>query len=300
MTPLGSSTARFFDLSGRRMSALSAEAERLTTQISTNSRLASASDAAAAWQRVRGLARDGADAGAWAANLETAQGVLAAGDTALTAVADRIARASELALQARNGTLNDQDREAIAAELAGIVESLAGLANGKDPRGMPLFGGADGGAGATKTAGGWQLAQTPAAAIPTGEGEAVQASESAGRVFALPGGGNVLDRLTTLAAALAAGGDTAAVLDGAIGDLGASTSQVASVQASLGARAARVELDVTRLKDAAVDRKAAQAALEEPDVAAVVTELQKTMTILQATQASVTKLTSLSLFDYLR
>jgi flagellar hook-associated protein 3 FlgL len=41
-------------------------------------------------------------------------------------------------------------------------------------------------------------------------------------------------------------------------------------------------------------------ALEDTDVTTAVTQLQKTLTILQATQASFTKLTSLSLFDYLR
>ena len=40
--------------------------------------------------------------------------------------------------------------------------------------------------------------------------------------------------------------------------------------------------------------------MEDTDITSAVTELQKTLTILQATQASFTKLTGLSLFDYLR
>ena len=54
------------------------------------------------------------------------------------------------------------------------------------------------------------------------------------------------------------------------------------------------------MKDVATDREATRSALEDTDVTAAITNLQKTMTILQATQASFTKLASLSLFDYLK
>ena len=73
-----------------------------------------------------------------------------------------------------------------------------------------------------------------------------------------------------------------------------------SVQASLGARANRVEVDQAALKQAGIDREATRSGLEDTDVTATITELQKTMTILQATQASFTKLQGLSLFDYLK
>ena len=48
------------------------------------------------------------------------------------------------------------------------------------------------------------------------------------------------------------------------------------------------------------DREAKRSGLEDTDITTTVVELQKTMTILSATQASFTKLSALSLFDYLR
>jgi flagellar hook-associated protein 3 FlgL len=75
---------------------------------------------------------------------------------------------------------------------------------------------------------------------------------------------------------------------------------VLTVQASLGARAARVELEQAALGSADIDREVARAAIEDTDITAAITELQKTMTVLQATQASFSKLQGLTLFDYLR
>ena len=48
------------------------------------------------------------------------------------------------------------------------------------------------------------------------------------------------------------------------------------------------------------DREELRSSLEDVDVTAAITELQKTMTILNATQSSFAKMASLSLFNYLR
>ena len=50
----------------------------------------------------------------------------------------------------------------------------------------------------------------------------------------------------------------------------------------------------------ATDREITRSSIEDTDVTQAITELQKTMTILSAAQASFTKLSNLSLFDYLR
>ena len=65
-------------------------------------------------------------------------------------------------------------------------------------------------------------------------------------------------------------------------------------------RAARVDLEATRLTDVGADREASRSALEDTDIASTYLELQKTMTVLSATQASFSKLSALSLFSYLR
>lgn len=298
-------TNTLYDTSARRMAALAARADAANTQIATGKRLSAPSDDALAFRTLQNFKRQDAEDLAYRGNLNVAAGALAQADTALTAVTDQLQGALELAVRAGTGTMTAENRRAIGAELAGIAETIAGLVNGTDARGLPLFGGADGEAAAVRGAdGAYALATTSPSAIPIGaEGQSVQASESAARVFGFTGKDGPTDALAVvmaLAAALQAGDETGASARGAIGDLSAAGEQVTNAQASLGARAARVELTFTQADRLAADREEARGALEDTDVAAAITELQKTMTILSATQASFAKLSSLSLFSYLR
>ena len=286
------STTQFYDRAKGRMGALSSQADALQTAISTGKKLVAPSSDSAAYQRLRTMAKDAANDGAYASNLKLAASGLKQADTTLTAIGTQLQRASELAIQARNGTQNDQTRAAIA-------DSLAGLANTRDARGQYVFGGVDGSAGATATGSGYTLATTTGAAIPIGEGQSVQTGESAERVFKA-GASDVFQVLAALSTALKDPGSDDAAIGSAIADLSAAGTQVSTVQASLGARAARVELEQTRLADVGTDREEARSAIEDTDISTAVIELQKTMTILQATQASFSKLQGLSLFDYLR
>lgn len=293
-------TSLFYDRANSAMGKLTSRADTLNTQISTGKKLTAASDDSAAYQRLAGLKRDGANDVAYTANLTTAASVLKQADTTLTSITDQLQRASELVTQAKTGTLNAGDRKAIGVELASIVDSLAALANTKDLRGQPVFGGADGGAAVTKQAdGSYALAATSTSAIPIGDGQSVQANETAARVFTA-GGTNTFAMLDAIATALQSDSFDPASLSTSLDDLAAASDQVSTIQASLGARASRVDLETSRLKDVGTDREETRASLEDTDITTAITELQKTMTILSATQASFSKLANLSLFDYLK
>ena len=69
---------------------------------------------------------------------------------------------------------------------------------------------------------------------------------------------------------------------------------------AVGARAASVELQQGLSKSAQTDRAELRSSIEDTDVSTAIVDLQKMMTALSATQASFSKLSSLSLFDYLR
>ncbi len=295
------STSLFYDRAATAMGRLSSQADTLQTQISTKKKLAVASDDSAAYSKLRGLARDTANATADASNLDTAASVLAQADTTLTSISSQIQRASELAIKARSGTNDATSYSAIADEIDAIRDQLVSLGNTNDARGQPLFGGAAGGAAVTANSdGSFTFASTTPSAIPTGNGQSVQPSENAARVF-VSGSTDLLTTLTNLSAALRTGGagvDAAAAT--AVTALQTSSTQVLTVQASLGARASRVELEQSTLTQSGVDREATRAALEDTDITAAITELQKTMTVLSATQASFTKLQGMSLFDYLK
>lgn len=292
-------TNAFYDRATQSMRGLTVQADSLQTQISTGKKLSAPSQNTAAYQRLATLKQAGADADAYGTNLDLAGSLLSSADTTLGAITSQLQRASELTLQARNGTQNDSSRKAISDELDQIVESLTALGNTKDPRGQPLFGGVDGGAAVTKVNGGFSFASTPLTAIPIGDAQSVQATEPASRVFA-SGSTDILTALTSFSSALKAGGDIDGAATTALGDIASSSEQVDTIQASLGARAARVDLEQGQQKSAATDREVVRSSLEDTDIATAITQLQKTMTILSATQASFTKLSSLTLFNYIK
>ncbi|RZT56895.1 flagellar hook-associated protein 3 FlgL [Sphingomonas sp. BK036] len=302
-------TSLFYDRSASKLASLGSKAELLQTQISSTKRFTAPSDDSVAYQRLQGLARDTANDKTYTTNLGTAESVLQQGDTSLTAMTDQLQTVTTLVTQAKSGTLNAADRKAIGEQIAGIVSSLTAIANAKDARGQALFGGGDG-AAAVATDGSFALAAKPVSGIPIGDGQSVQANETAARILtvggktkadgSIEGGTNTLAMLSAIATALQSDDFKPGSLDTSLADVKAASDQVTSVQASLGARAARVDLETSRLKDVGTDREATRSGLEDTDITNTVIELQKAMTILSATQASFTKLSALSLFDYLR
>lgn len=294
-------TGLFYDRGAAQLGKLAARADALGTQIATGKKLTAPSQDVVAYNRLSDIARRDADDTAYGANLTLAQSLLRQADTTLGAVTTQIQRAQELTIQAANGTLSDANRKTVATQLAAIRDDLVGLANTRDARGQPLFGAATGDTAVTQAADGsvgFTGTGTPAA-IPVADGIAVSATDSAARVF----GGNgttVFAVLRDFIAALNAGGTVTAAAGMATDGLAASLTQVTNAQGSIGARAARLDLVAAQAGDAADVRELDRSGLEDTDLPTAITQLQKTMTILQAAQASFTKLGQLSLFDYLR
>lgn len=278
MTANITGTAYFFDRSRDRMTALNAAADQLQTQISTGKKLTDPAQDPAGWQRLQTLVQAKADAGSYSSNIEFARAVLQQTDSTLASVQTGLQRAGELALQANSGTLSADNRAIIADQLDAIVADLTALGNTKDPRGQALFDGS-------------------AAPIPVADGIAVLANEDKTRVF-----GNVLSAITAFTAQLRSGNSSTVATDAAtaITAINAATANVGSVQGAVGARAARVELVADNADKVADVTESQRKSIEDTDLTAAITDLQRTMTVLQATQASFSKLTQLSLFDYLR
>jgi len=299
------STNRFYETSGSLMQKLSQQADTLNTQIASTKKFAAPSDDVVAYQRLTTIKQADADATSYGANITLAQSLLDQSDTTLGSVESQLQRASELAVSANNGTLNDGDRQAIATELQGILTSVVALANTRDARGQTLFGAATGNGGVIQAADGsvtFDGSGSPAS-IPVADGVSIQPTEGAARVFGgIPAaGGGTTDVFATLQGMVTAlqNNDTAAI-SSASGDVAAALSQIGAMRGSLGARSANLDLQRNQATDAASARETTRSALEDTDVTTAITQLQKTMTVLQATQASFTKLSSLSLFDYLK
>lgn len=290
------STSLFYGRSTSAMQNLSAKLDTLNTQVATGKKLLAPSDDSVGYQRLQHINRANADGVQDAANVKIAQSVLQQSGSMLTQITDQLQRASELAIQAKNGTNSDDARAAIATEIEGILSSIVALANSKDARGMPLFGGRDDAAAVSYNGGALGFAEGKASAIPIGDGQSVEATINA-REFLSTDNADLGSVLTSIITAMRAG---EAFPDGASDALSAISDQVIATQATIGAREARVDIQAALIKSAATDREIDRAGIEDADATETIVELQKTMTILQATQASFSKLSSLSLFDYLR
>ncbi len=293
-------TSLFYDGLSKRMSGLNARAGVLQTQIATGKKLAAPSDDAVASQQLSEFRRRDADAKVYSANMAVAGALLKQADSTLGSIALQFQRAIELTTQAGNGALNVESRRVIGTELSAIVDQLVELGNTRDLRGQPLFGSADGTKAVQRAAdGSFSFVSTKVSEIPIADGQMIQATETAARIFE-SNGGDVLTVLANFAAALEAGTATTDSPGETLEALTAASEQAGVVRASVGARGARIELSQAMLIETNTDREELRSSLEDVDVTAAITELQKTMTVLQATQASFSKMTSLSLFNYLR
>ncbi|MGC6400432.1 flagellar hook-associated protein FlgL [Sphingomonas sp. FW199] len=293
-------TASFYDRSTSLMLRMSSRAETLQTQIATGKKLLTAADDPGGYQRLAMLKRESVAAETTTANLALAQGLLAQSDSLLGSVDDRLQRVSELTVRARSGILSQGDREAVATELDTIRDELLSLANSRDSRGAPIFGGSSTGDAFTQAADG-TVSYTGDGApvpIPIGEGRSVIASENGEHIFMPAGGTDIFATLAAVSASIRSG--DAAGTAGHNDDILAALDHVAAARASVGAREMRVELETQRRKTEETDREIAMSSIEDVDVTKAVTELQKTLTILQATQSSFTRLSQLTLFDQLR
>lgn len=298
------STSLFYDRNAQRLATLSGTATRIQTQISTGRRIENPSDDATAYARLARISRDSADAVVDQGNIDLAQTVLGQADSTLEAITTQLQSAQELVIRANSGTLSDNNRAAIVPQLRQILDDLFTLANTSDARGGPLFGTATGDTAVTRDASG-TISFTGtgnAASIPIGNGVSVAPSETAERIFGGIGGSNIFAILSDFLTALETPGSaaTTAAAGTAIDGINAGLDQINATRGSIGARSARLELETARIDTADTARAVERSGLEDTDVTQAIVDLQKTTTILQATQASLSRLSQLSLFDYLR
>ena len=276
------------------LGALQRRIDTAQQAIASGTRLACASDDPEAATTVARLDRTSGDAAAYAANRQVARDSLATADTALQSMAQFFARARELSVQGRNGTLDAAGRDAIGQEMLGLHDQLVGLANATDGRGRAVFGGGgerayDAGPDGVAT----YVGRDTASPVPVEDGVTLAVLDTGQAVF-----GTAFEAVRALGEALRSG-DTAA-LPAASEALLAGEARITSAIAGTGSRAARLDL-----LDAAADmqgltRAAGRSAIADTDVTATIAQMQQLLTTLQATQATYSRVSQLSLFDYLR
>lgn len=300
------STSAFYDRSNQDLATLRARATALQASISSGQRLTTGSDDPVAAARMRTLGRADSAAAIDQAVAARATSDLTLTDQALSAFADSLIRVQELATQAANGVLTASQRAGIATEVEQIHGELIRLANTRDSAGHALFGGNTSGAAYTIGAGGVpSYAGTATASdLPLGDGQSVTRGLTGPEFLNFNVGGSPTDLFAvvkTLADALrGAVADPAQAARDALGSLDTGLETITTQQTVVGARLNWIDLNTERQTQMGQLRAEEEAEVGGTDIALAVSQLQQTMTVLEASQASFARLASLSLFEMLR
>ena len=300
------STSAFYDRSTRSIAALRTRAEGLQGNLARGERLTRSSQDPVAAARLRALSRADTLAAVDAEAANRASADLQLADDALSGFTNAIGRVRELATQAATGTLNPGQRAAIGQELAQLNAGLLSLANARDSAGHALFGGETTGPAYTlDAAGNAAYAGTASAgALDLGDGQSVARGVTGPEFLNFTASGAATDLFVTikgLADALQGGAaDPAGFARTALTALDTGLAAATTAQTVVGGRLNFIDLATTRAVQTGEARDLEQATVGGTDIAATVTRLQQTMTVLEASQASFARLSGLSLFDLIR
>ncbi|OYU33148.1 flagellar biosynthesis protein FlgL [Novosphingobium sp. PASSN1] len=308
MSIFATSTAAFFERSTQSLTALRGQAEDLQNQISTNSKLTKSSDNPLAASQLRALARAEALGTIDAAATNRATVDLNLTDTALNQFANYVSRAQELATQAASSLLPPAQRASIASELGQIHQGLVGLANARDSAGHALFGGDSAGNAyeidsVTGLAG--YIGSGSAGQLSLGDGQTVSRSLTGPEFLSFKDpAGNPTDLMAvikTLSDALSGGAaSTAATASAALGSLANGLDAITTAQTVVGSRLSWIDMSTERQQAMGEARTSQQEEIGTPELGSALARLQQLSTVLEASQASFSKLANLSLFDFLR
>lgn len=297
------STKLFNDQAVNRFNRLTGEIQNTQSRIATGKNVLRASDDPVAAANISFTRDQKVMLDRFNTNIDRARTRLTVTEGVLADSANVLTRAYELALQGRNDALSPADRVAIAQEVAQLKETMVGLANSRDSYGNFLFGG-------------FKVNEVPfrydEAGMVQYHGDSgahtVQISEDLRirtgiegadlflRVDTKTGGQDVFAILERLESDLRAGYTNA----GSIDNLDSSIQHFSIQQTRVGA-----ELNKADLQQSALDKRILLmdenlSAMEDADLAALVTELQSQIVSRDAAQQAFVKVGQQTLFDYIR
>jgi flagellar hook-associated protein 3 FlgL len=235
-------------------------------------------------------------------NADDGIAVLGAADTALTTSLDMVRRVRDLTLTGMNASNGAQGREALAAEIDQLRESLIGVANTRYLD-RPVFGGNTGEAVAYGTAG--QFIGDASAVLRTvAAGTQVEVNVTGPETFGKDGSDSQLfDVLAGLSAQLRGGPVPAggvASLDDGLTKLDKATDRIIAALGKIGARSNRVETMKATAEDARVTLTNSLSEVESIDLPKTIMELQMQEVAYKSALGATARVVQPSLLDFLR
>ena len=300
------STSFLFDRATERMSQIQNRLATTQAQLSVSKQILAPSDApdqAAAIQRLKGEVQR---QDSHSALLKSALNRYQAEETAMSAANNILIRLKELTIQAANDTLGPDDRKAIGSEMQALRDQLLSLGNSRDDSGNYLFSGT--------------RVKTPAFAkdannevqymgdetqtrIPAGVERTVQYTRSGTDVFqrVVREDGSAVGFFEALDQMIGAvNSNQTAGVQQAIADVDQMNNSLTLSIAQTGSDQQVVQSQLDVLDETKLRLRSTLSDIEDLDYAEAVTRMNKEVMALEAAMGSFSKISGLSLFDYIK
>lgn len=304
------STGYFFDRALSQMTSSQVDLAQSQAQLSTGKKVVQPSDApdeATAIQRLKSvIARQDSFENA----IQTSRNRLQAEEIALEGTSNILVRMKELLVQASNDTYGLQDREIIAIEMQGLQEDLLSFANTRDSNGAYLFSGSRvftppfsvNSAGDVV----YQGDQT-VNMVEVGDQRSIALNRTGTQVFGRvvrvtddgsEEGKSFFQSIQDMVDSVKASDHTG--MRRGLAELDSLSQEIAVSIAKVGSATNVVDSQSAVLEENRLQLKTVLSQIEDLDYTEAVTEMQKRMTALEASQASFAQISKLSLFEYIR
>ena len=225
-------------------------------------------------------------------------------ESSLNRIADHLSSVQEAGVRAANDTMSADDREAIAVQLEGLLETILGELNSK-AGGEYIFAGAkttappfalDGGAGSDGA--GVSYSGDDGNRLRTiGDGLAVSINLSGTDVITQGSGETITESITNLILAIRSG-DSDQIEAGLAGATGARDHVIGLVAASAGT-SQRMSFAEEQLRESMLHMESRRSRAEDADITVTLTELQKHQLGLQAATQALLAIRQLDITNFL-
>jgi flagellar hook-associated protein 3 FlgL len=277
---------------------------KLQQQLTSGKQISAPSDSPTGTNKALQIRQDQSATVQQAANISDGQSWLDATDSALTSMISQVQKIRSLTVTGLNaGTMSATARQAVSVEVAGLREALLGLAN-STINGRPLFGGATTGSTAYDTTTGAYVGVGGADGVPVVENvrrvsnaDVVRVDVTGPEAFGPPGAGDLFSVVADIAADVV---DDPGSLAADLGALDVALERLLGATATVGGRAARMEVAADVNAELQLTLSSQLAAVEDIDMPRTIMELNHQQVGYQAALQATANVIQPSLVDFLR
>jgi flagellar hook-associated protein 3 FlgL len=266
--------------------------------LATGSRINKPSDdPAGAAQMVSNTAQS-SQADTFLRSITSLNGLLQTADSTLSSVVTALQRAISLGVEGANGTLSDSDRADVASELTGIKQQLMSLAN-TSYQGEFIFSGTatvqpfvtD----ATSPSGITYKGNTGTNNVQIGQNYSLQINQAGSQMFT-SASGNVFQSISDLINSLQTNNN----IDSAVSEVSDAFNHITGQRVFYGNALNQLQSQQTYLNSEKVDLATAADSISATDMAVTSTAFTQSQEAIQADLAAMSRMSQVSLFDYLK